>query len=55
MNANRNLVVDFRINGEHDHFIGREEDRHVQPSFIVHGNKDGRVTNKATKKKRKFK
>lgn len=54
MNANRNLVVDFQINHVHDHYINRPEDRHVQPSFIVHGSKDGKVTNKATKKKRKF-
>ena len=29
MNANGNLVVDFRINGEHDHYINKE--KHVQP------------------------
>lgn len=44
MNANRNLVVDFRINHQHDHYIGKE--KHVQPHFIVH--------KKATKKKRRF-
>lgn len=54
MNANRNLVVDFQVNHVHDHYINRPEDRHVQPSFIIHGSKDGKVTNKATKKKRKF-
>ena len=53
MNANRNLVVDFQVNHKHDHYIGQE--KHTQPSFIVHGSKDGKVTNKATKKKRKFK
>lgn len=31
MNANRKLVIDFRINGKHDHFINRKQDRHVQP------------------------
>ncbi len=29
MNANRNLVIDFRVNNEHDHFIG--DKKHVQP------------------------
>lgn len=29
MNANRNLVIDFRVNNEHDHFINK--DKHVQP------------------------
>lgn len=29
MNANGNLVVDFRINGKHDHYINKE--KHVQP------------------------
>ena len=54
MNAARNLIVDFRINGKHDHYINRPEDKHVQPSFVIHGDKDGRVTKKGTKKKRKY-
>ena len=29
MNANGNLIVDFRINGKHDHYINKE--KHVQP------------------------
>ena len=29
MNANRNLVIDFRVNNEHDHFIVK--DKHTQP------------------------
>ena len=29
MNANRNLVIDFRVNNEHDHFIG--DIKHTQP------------------------
>ena len=29
MNANRNLVIDFRVNNEHDHFIG--DIKHIQP------------------------
>lgn len=29
MNANRNLVIDFRVNNEHDHFINK--DKHTQP------------------------
>lgn len=29
MNANGNLVIDFRINGKHDHYINNE--KHVQP------------------------
>ena len=52
MNANRNLVIDFRINGKHDHYIGDE--KRTQPSFIVNGDKNGRVTCKGTKKKRRY-
>lgn len=55
MNANRNLVVDFQVNHKHDHYINRPEDRHVQPSFVIHGDKDGKVTSKGTKKKRRYK
>ena len=29
MNANRNLVIDFRVNNKHDHYIG--DVKHVQP------------------------
>ena len=29
MNANRNKIINFCINGKHDHFIG--DDVHVQP------------------------
>ena len=29
MNANRNLVIDFRVNNIHDHYINKE--KHVQP------------------------
>lgn len=29
MNAARNLVIDFRINGKHDHFIN--DKKNVQP------------------------
>ena len=43
MNANRNLIIDFRVNNRHDHFIGK--DKHVQPHILK---KD-----RATKKKRK--
>lgn len=48
MNAARNLVIDFRINGKHDHFIGK--DKHVQPhrsNTESHGNRAKRK--KATK------
>lgn len=31
MNATRNLVIDFRINNKHDHFVNRKDTRHVQP------------------------
>ena len=31
MNAARNLVIDFRVNGKHDHYINKPEDKHVQP------------------------
>jgi len=39
MNANRNMKIDFRVNGKHDHYI--------QPE---HGKS---VTKRATKKRRK--
>lgn len=42
MNAARNLVIDFMINGKHDHYINK--DKRVQPH---------RSRTKATKKKRK--
>ena len=29
MNANANLIIDFRVNGKHDHYINK--DKHVQP------------------------
>lgn len=29
MNASRNLVIDFRVNSKHDHFINK--DKHIQP------------------------
>ena len=29
MNANRNLIIDFRINGKHDHYIN--DQKHIQP------------------------
>lgn len=29
MNANRNIIIDFRINGKHDHYI--KQIKHVQP------------------------
>lgn len=54
MNAARNLVIDFQINHKHDHYINHPDDKHVQPSFVTQGSKDGKVTCKATKKKRKF-
>lgn len=31
MNATRNLKIDFRINGVHDHYINDPKTRHVQP------------------------
>lgn len=31
MNATRNLMIDFRINGKHDHFINDPKERHTQP------------------------
>lgn len=31
MNANRNLIIDFRVNRKHDHLINSKETRHVQP------------------------
>lgn len=44
MNAARNLVIDFRINGKHDHYINRSEDKSVQPH---------RCKKNATKKRHK--
>lgn len=29
MNVNRNLIIDFRVNEVHDHYIG--DKKHVQP------------------------
>ena len=29
MNTNRNLVIDFRVNNEHDHYINKK--KHTQP------------------------
>lgn len=31
MNANRNLMIDFRINNKHDHFINDPKEKHTQP------------------------
>ncbi len=42
MNGNRNLKIDFRINGKHDHFIEPDHGRSI-PKF------------KATKRKHRFK
>lgn len=42
MNRNRNLKIDFRINGKHDHFIESDHGRSIPKS-------------KATKKKYRFK
>lgn len=52
MNANRNLVIDFHVNNKHDHYI--RDEKHTQPSFVIHGDKDGKVTSKGTKKKRRY-
>ncbi len=30
MNANRNLIVDFRINGEHDHYIQKKNGKSIK-------------------------
>lgn len=42
MNRNRNMQIDFQINGKHDHFIQPDHGRSVPKS-------------KATKKKYRFK
>ena len=34
MKANSNLVIDFRVNGKHDHYINDE--KHVQPHMPKH-------------------
>lgn len=31
MNATRNLMIDFRINGKHDHYINDPKEKHTQP------------------------
>ena len=40
MNANRNIKIDIRVNGKHDHFIQKNKGKHVDSW-------------KATKKKRR--
>ena len=40
MNRNRNLVIDFRVNGQHDHTIEPKPGKSIKK--------------RATKKKRKF-
>lgn len=29
MNANKNIKIDFRINGKHDHFIQKNKGKHI--------------------------
>lgn len=41
MNAARNLIIDFRINGKHDHYIQKKKGKHVDST-------------RATKKKKLF-
>lgn len=31
MNANKKLMIDFRVNGKHDHYINDPKERHTQP------------------------
>lgn len=40
MNVNRNIRIDFRVNGKHDHFIQKKKGKHISEM-------------KATKKKRR--
>ena len=45
MNRNGNLVVDFRINGEHDHYVNKE--KHVQPhQKRQHATKPKKITHR---------
>ena len=39
MNANRNLVIDFRINGEHDHYIKPKKGRSIKKRATKKGRK----------------
>lgn len=49
MNANRNLVIDFRVNNEHDHFIG--DKKHVQPhQKKKYATKPKKITHKCVEK-----
>lgn len=54
MNANRNLVIDFRINNKHDHYIGKN--KHKQPhnkNSERHGNAAKRSLKNLFKRLRK--
>ena len=45
MNANGNLVIDFRVNGKHDHYIG--DVKHVQPhQSKAHATKPKKLTHR---------
>ena len=45
MNANGNLVIDFRINGKHDHYIN--DVKHVQPhQSKAHATKPKKLTHR---------
>ena len=49
MNANRNLVIDFRVNNEHDHFIG--DVKHTQPhQKKKYATKPKKITHKRVEK-----
>lgn len=43
MNANRNLVIDFRINGKHDHYI--QKNANPQPWNTKEAKKERRGKN----------
>lgn len=45
MNAARNLIIDFRINGKHDHYIKKEVHPYQGDPLKKH---------RCTKKRRKF-
>lgn len=30
MNANRNLTIDFRVNGKHDHYIQKTQGKSIE-------------------------
>lgn len=49
MNAARNLKIDFRINGKHDHYIQKTPGKHVDSSHATKRKKTYRRTEEEEK------